>query len=60
MLPHPVVRVGGKGAGLKTLPIRFDSPHVAVGVVTVKNRSLSPLAELFLITTKEFTSVIEN
>jgi len=57
LLPRSVVQFSGKRAGLKTLPFRFDDPRIAVGVVTVKNRSLSPLAELFIKCAKEFTSL---
>jgi DNA-binding transcriptional LysR family regulator len=55
LLPRSVVLFSGKRAGLKTLPIRFEDPHIAVGIVTVKNRTLSPLAELFIGCAKEVT-----
>jgi DNA-binding transcriptional LysR family regulator len=55
LLPRSVVLFSGKRAGLKTLPIRFENPHIAVGIVTVKNRTLSPLAELFIGCAKEVT-----
>jgi len=54
LLPRSVVLFSGKRAGLKTLPIRFEDPHIAVGIVTVRNRTLSPLAELFIGCAKEF------
>jgi DNA-binding transcriptional LysR family regulator len=57
LLPRSVVRFSGKRAGLKTLPVRFDNPQIAVGLVKVRNRSLSPLAELFIKCAKEFASM---
>jgi DNA-binding transcriptional LysR family regulator len=54
LLPRSVVLFNGKRAGLKTLPIRYEDPHIAVGIVTVRNRTLSPLAELFIGCAKEF------
>ena len=60
LLPRSVVRFSGKRAGLKTRPARFDDPHIAVGIVTVKSRSLSPLAVLFIKCAKEFTSMPWN
>jgi DNA-binding transcriptional LysR family regulator len=34
--------------GLKVLPLRLANQQPAVGVITIKNRTLSPLASLFL------------
>ena len=57
LLPRSVVLFNGKCAGLKTLPIRFEGPRIAVGLVTVRNRTLSPLAELFIGCAREFSLV---
>jgi len=58
LLPRSVVRLSGKRAGLKALAVRFDDPHIAVGIVTVKNRTLSPLAERFIDCAREVASGI--
>ena len=58
LLPRSVVRFSGKRAGLMALPVRFADPHIAVGIVTVKNRTLSPLAERFIDCAKEVASGI--
>jgi DNA-binding transcriptional LysR family regulator len=56
LLPRSVVRFSAKRAGLTTLPVRFDDPHIAVGIVTVKNRTLSPLAGRFIECARELAS----
>lgn len=55
LLPSSVVLLNDKRAGLKALPIRFEYPHIAVGIVTVRNRTLSPLAKLFIDCAKGFS-----
>jgi DNA-binding transcriptional LysR family regulator len=48
MIPGSIMRYGAKGMSLKILPIKVLSPPRAVGVVTLKNRTLSPLAARFI------------
>jgi DNA-binding transcriptional LysR family regulator len=47
ILPRSVAHYTGR-VGLKILPVRLANQRLAVGIITVKNRSLSPLASLFL------------
>ncbi len=46
-LPGSMVRFGRR-LPLKVLPIAFPAPARPIGVVTLKNRMISPLAEMFL------------
>jgi DNA-binding transcriptional LysR family regulator len=39
---------------LKVLPVKLPMPHLPVGIVTLKNRRLTPVAKLFLQEAKEF------
>jgi len=48
LLPRGVVRSSGAPLGLTTLPIKIPVHRIAVDIITVKNRTLSPLAELFI------------
>lgn len=48
VLPGSFLRVSGKSLGFKALPIELPSPPRPVGIVTLKNRTLSPLAALFI------------
>jgi DNA-binding transcriptional LysR family regulator len=48
ILPGSFLRFSGKRLGLKALPIELPVPPRPVGVVTLKNRTLSPLAALFI------------
>lgn len=48
LLPGSVARFSASRAGLKILAINLPAPRVATAIITVKNRTLSPLAELFV------------
>jgi DNA-binding transcriptional LysR family regulator len=48
VLPSSVAQLNKGRAGLKILPLKLPAVHVAAGIVTVKNRTLSPFAELFI------------
>jgi DNA-binding transcriptional LysR family regulator len=53
LIPASVMRFGGKRMLIKALPVKAPSPPAPVGVITVKDRTLSPLAERFLDCTRE-------
>jgi DNA-binding transcriptional LysR family regulator len=46
--------------GLKILPVRLANQRLAVGIITVKNRSLSPLASLFLVRARQVVSELQK
>jgi DNA-binding transcriptional LysR family regulator len=48
LVPASVMRFGGKHMHLKALPIKVTSSPAPVGFVTVKDRTLTPLAERFI------------
>ena len=48
LVPASVMRFGGKRMHIKVLPIKFVSPPAPVGFMTVKDRTLTPLAERFI------------
>jgi len=48
VLPQSVARLSAERAGLKILPIDLPPVRIASGIVTVKGRTLSPLANRFL------------
>ena len=47
------MRFGGKHMRLKVLPIKTVSPPAPVGFITVKDRTLTPLAERFIDCTRK-------
>jgi hypothetical protein len=47
-VPASVMRFGGKQMHLKVLPVKVSSPPAPVGFITVKGRTLTPLAERFI------------
>jgi DNA-binding transcriptional LysR family regulator len=53
LIPASVMRFGGKGMRLKVLPVKVSSPPAPVGFVTVKDRTLTPLAERFIECTRK-------
>ena len=52
LVPASVMRFGGKAMRLKVLSIRTSPPPAPVGFVTVKDRTLTPLAERFIECTR--------
>jgi DNA-binding transcriptional LysR family regulator len=47
-VPASVMRFGGKQMRLKVLPVKVSSPAAPVGFITVKDRTLTPLAARFI------------
>jgi DNA-binding transcriptional LysR family regulator len=47
-LPISVLRFGGRHLPLKVLPIKLPAQPRPVGIVTLKNRTLSPIAKVFV------------
>jgi DNA-binding transcriptional LysR family regulator len=48
ILPVSILRFGGHDQALKRLPIKLPAQPRPVGIVTLKNRTLSPVAKLFI------------
>jgi hypothetical protein len=47
MLPRSLIWFGGKRLGMKALPIELPEPP-PVGITTLENRTISPVARLFI------------
>jgi DNA-binding transcriptional LysR family regulator len=47
-VPASVMRFSGKQTHLKVLPVKVSSPPAPVGFITVKYRTLTPLAACFI------------
>jgi len=48
LLPASVLRFSNYGDSLKVLPIKLPAQERPVGIVTLKNRTLSPVARRFI------------
>ena len=48
LCPGSLLHFSGAGLALKALPVRLPAQRSAVGVITLKNRTLTPTAERFL------------
>jgi DNA-binding transcriptional LysR family regulator len=48
LLPASVIRTFGKRYALKALPIELPAHRSPVGIVTLKNRTLAPVVQLFI------------
>jgi DNA-binding transcriptional LysR family regulator len=60
VLPSSVARFHAKPGGLKILPLDLPVAHIAASIVTVKNRTLSPAAQLFIESAREARKSIAN
>jgi DNA-binding transcriptional LysR family regulator len=55
LVPGSVMRFGAKRMSIKVLPIKVLSPSRPVGFVTIKDRTLTPLAERFIDCARKVT-----
>lgn len=53
LIPGSALRFGGKGMRIKALPVETSLRPAPVGFVTVKDRTLTPLAERFIEYTRK-------
>jgi DNA-binding transcriptional LysR family regulator len=60
ILPGSMLRLCGKRLSLKILPIDLSIRPRPVGVVTLKNRTLSPVAQLFIECAREIARPLAN
>ena len=52
MVPGYSVKFRDRHPPLKALPVKLPDSRAAVAVVTLRNRTLSPVAQLFIETTR--------
>ncbi len=55
MLPEAFMRFSAKRLSLKQLPIDTGIPKMTVGIITMKNRTINPVARLFMEAAREVT-----
>jgi DNA-binding transcriptional LysR family regulator len=48
VLPSFMLRVAGRPVPLKALPVELPNAPMPIGLITVKNRTLTPFAQLFI------------
>jgi len=59
VIPRSVLRLNAAPFGLKALPVKLPVRDFLVAVVTLKKRTLSPVAELFLHYVRSFVQTID-
>jgi DNA-binding transcriptional LysR family regulator len=57
LIPASVMRFAGNQTRLKILPVKVLSPPAPVGFITVKGRTLTPLAERFIACARNVANV---
>jgi DNA-binding transcriptional LysR family regulator len=53
ILPLTMLQFSAKRLRLKVLPVELRTPSWPVGIVTLKNRTLNPVAQLFIRCARE-------
>jgi DNA-binding transcriptional LysR family regulator len=48
IVPASIMRFSGTPASIKVLPVELPTTQRQIGIITLKNRTLSPLAQLFI------------
>jgi DNA-binding transcriptional LysR family regulator len=54
------LRLSGKRLGLKPLPVKFFVPLSPIGIVTLKNRTIGPAAQLFIDCARTLAKIFEK
>jgi DNA-binding transcriptional LysR family regulator len=49
-----MLRVPSPNLPLKALPVALPNARMPIGIITLKNRTLTPLAQLFIDTVRDF------
>ena len=58
--PDSLLRYGPRRAPIRVLPVNLPRWHVPTSVVTLKNRTLSPVAQLFIDCLHELAGSLEK
>jgi DNA-binding transcriptional LysR family regulator len=53
MLPNSMLHFSSKRLGLQVLPLKFSASPGPVAIITLKNRTISPVAQLFIKCARE-------
>ena len=53
VVPAGIICSPGKYPSIRMLPVELPATHRPIGIVTLKNRSLSPLAQIFIKSARE-------
>jgi DNA-binding transcriptional LysR family regulator len=48
VLPSFMLKIPGRYPPLRALPVSLPNPQMPIGIVTLKDRMLTPLAQLFI------------
>jgi DNA-binding transcriptional LysR family regulator len=54
VLPSFMLRLPSPNLALKALPVALPNARMPIGIITLKNRTLTPLAQLFIDTVRAF------
>src|SRR5262249_10218008 len=55
LFPGALLRFGANLPSLKILPVELSIPPLPVGIMTLKNRTISPVVQLFIDCARELT-----
>jgi len=58
VLPGFLLQLPGRSPRLKALPVPFRNTGMPVGIITLKNRTLTPLAQLFIDNVKSLAKAL--
>jgi DNA-binding transcriptional LysR family regulator len=60
MFPNSLLHFSGERMGMKALPIDLKVPTLPVGIITLKNRTISPVARLFIEAARDITKPLSK
>ena len=60
LLPSSVAQFNDRRAGLKVLPLKLSTIHIPAGIVTLRDRTLSPPAQRFVQCARQVTNQLTS
>lgn len=60
VVPRSIVRLPALRPGIKILPVPLPAPHMPIGLVTLRDRDLGPVARIFAQEAREFASELQK
>ncbi len=60
IFPDAVLKFSGKRGALKVLPVKQRLGRVPIGIVTLKNRTITPVARLFIESARKLAKTLSR
>jgi DNA-binding transcriptional LysR family regulator len=60
VVPRSIVRLPARRPGIKILPVPLPAPHMPIGLVTLRDRDVGPVARIFMKEARELARELQK